>query len=93
MKGVWYGEVPNRQLCWEQPREMALKMFLDLFVYSLAIEKKKNIKSKIDTDQIRVESKNQHPGVCKGAAGTLLKEKLHHIALGMFRPRGRDCLC
>lgn len=90
MKGVWYGEVPNR-LYWEQPREMALKMFPDLFVYSLAIEK--NIKSKTDTDQIRVESKDQHPGVCKGAAGTLPKEKLHHIALGMFRPRERDCLC
>lgn len=38
----------DKQLYWEQPKEMALKMFLDLFVYSLAIEK--NIKGKIDTD-------------------------------------------
>lgn len=79
----------DKQLYWEQPKEMALKMFLDLFVYSLAIEK--NIKSKIDT--VWVESKDQHSGVCRGAAGTLRKEKLHHIALSMFRPRGRDCLC
>lgn len=59
-------------------------MLLDLFVYSLEIEK-------LRVRKLRVKSKDEHPGVRGGAAGTLLKES--HVVLRMFPPRGRDCLC
>lgn len=52
----------NRQLYWEEPRGITLKTILDLFVYSLEIERK--IRSKNDV----VKSKDENPGGQGGAA-------------------------